>query len=122
VLYLQSCDAAVNEDFAWVEELKSLQEIHASCNSSTRRALVESKKLDSSMKKNTAAIRKLKTLQESNAVQIMADLDKVNQSKVGCTFSVFRVFRLSSTVSLAYAVCQRSSNCNLGGSNQNERY
>lgn len=94
---MQTCDTSVNEDLVWVEELKSLHECHTVCNSSTRARLVERKKLDSSMKKNTAAIRKLKTLQESNAAQIMLDLDKVNQSKVCVLFSnPPQLFRLPS--------------------------
>lgn len=84
---MQSCNVSVTEDLVWVEELRALHGCHATCSSVTRACLVESKKLDSSMKKNTAAIRKLKTLQESNADQIRADLESVNQSKV-CFFCV----------------------------------
>lgn len=79
---MQTCAAAVNDDLAWVDELQALQDSHTACSAASRARLVESKKLDSSMKKNTAAIRKLKTLQEGNAAQIMADLDTVNQTKV----------------------------------------
>ena len=79
---VQSCNVSVTEDLVWVEELRALHGCHATCSSETRACLVESKKLDSSMKKNTAAIRKLKTLQGSNADQIRADLERVNQSKV----------------------------------------
>ena len=41
------------------------------------------KKLDSSMKRNSALIRKLKALSEESRQSILDDIAKTNQSKVG---------------------------------------
>jgi hypothetical protein len=41
------------------------------------------KKLDSSMKRNTALIRKLRALSEESRQSVLDDIAKTNQSKVG---------------------------------------
>lgn len=76
----QMCLDAVEEEMGWIEEMVGLKS-----GLSQQRGGEESSSagLDSSMKKNTALIRKLRTLHEENSAMIMADIGKVNQSKVG---------------------------------------
>ena len=73
---LQACRSAIEQEKEWVEEMKALKERNASCCDASSMT-----KLDSSMKKNTAMIRKLKTLHDGNAAGILSDLERVNQSK-----------------------------------------
>ena len=73
---LQACRSAIEQEKEWVEEMKVLKERNASCCDASSVT-----KLDSSMKKNTAMIRKLKTLHDGNAASILSDLERVNQSK-----------------------------------------
>lgn len=76
----QMCLDVVEEEMGWIEEMVGLKS-----GLSQQRGGEESSSagLDSSMKKNTALIRKLRTLHEENSGMIMADIGKVNQSKVG---------------------------------------
>jgi regulator of nonsense transcripts 2 len=71
---------ALAEDAIFVDELRALREKNTS--PSQRSACVDGlKSLDSSMKKNTAVIRKLKSLSEQSAPGVLADLRRVNHSK-----------------------------------------
>lgn len=79
--------------------MEGLRECHAVCNSTTRANLLGSTTLDSSMKKNAAAIRKMKTLHEGNADQVMKEISMVNQSKV-CRCCLLVIFVLKRSVLL----------------------
>lgn len=83
---IKMCLNAVEEEMGWMEEMVGLKS-----GLSQQRGGQESSsaRLDSSMKKNTALIRKLRTLHEENSAMIMGDISKVNQSKVGFTLTVW---------------------------------
>lgn len=76
------CLNAMEEELGWIQEMVDLKD---GLSQQQKTAGEESSaRLDSSMKKNTALIRKLKSLNDENSRAIMADIGKVNQSKVCC--------------------------------------
>ena len=75
---IKDVQKALEEDLVYLEQLQALHERNTSTGTKGDSSLSS---LDSSMKKNTAVIRKLKTLSEASAQSILNDLKKVNHSK-----------------------------------------
>lgn len=113
---IQMCLDSVEEEMGWMEEMVGLKS-----GLSQQRGGEESSsaRLDSSMKKNTALIRKLRTLHDENSGMIMADISKVNQSKVGFSLAGWSTTDTSEgkmrefTITMRVCVvCERGCVCN----------
>jgi regulator of nonsense transcripts 2 len=65
-----------------VTALRNKRELYEANTSAVRPSEDVLRKLDSSMKRNTALLRKLKQLSEDSKQSILLDVTKTNQSKV----------------------------------------
>ena len=100
ILHLQD---ALEQLRAMTDSLKARRTLREANMAQTRPGEDALKKLDSSMKRNTALIRKLKQLGEDSRKSVLDDVAKTNQSKVNINCALVARCRYVVPLSLKFA-------------------